>query len=221
MAIEPTAHAFAQNVETRANTAFQVYRAGEGVKRIFDIVVASTLVFIFLPLLLLVAILIVITSGRPVLFRQKRGGRNGVPFMMLKFRTMRPGTAGENRQTSRGDDRVTPIGRILRRSSLDELPQLFNVIIGDMSLVGPRPHPDWLDQQSVATMPEYVARLRMRPGITGLAQVRGLRGAMSTHDDLIRRVEADLEYLNTWSFSLDLYILALTPSCLLMDENAF
>src|SRR5260221_10995339 len=116
MAIEPTAHAFAQNVETSANPAFQVGRAGEGVKRIFDIVVASTLVFIFLPLLGLIAILILVASGRPGLFRQKRCGRNGVPFMMLRFRTMRSGTAGEKPQPRRGDDSAPPTARICRRT---------------------------------------------------------------------------------------------------------
>src|SRR5262249_48037769 len=148
-----------------------------------------------------IACMIKLDSPGPVLFRQKRLGFNNRPFEVLKFRTMSY-TSGTQRQAQREDPRVTRIGRFLRRSSLDELPQLFNVLRGEMSLVGPRPHPVWGnaselwpdqgDRPIEAIFSEYASRHRMKPGITGLAQVCGYRGETETMDKMAKRVEHDL-----------------------------
>jgi len=195
------------------------------IKRAFDLAVASGVLLLLLPLLGLIAAAIRLESPGPALFRQARMGRGNRLFTTLKFRTMRVGSSDPDgcRSASRDDDRVTRIGGLLRRTSLDELPQLFNVLKGEMSLVGPRPHalgstaedaPFWaIDQR-------YWNRHAIKPGMTGLAQVRGLRGATARRSDLTERLHADLEYLDGWSIGRDIAILALTLS-VTVHRNAY
>jgi exopolysaccharide biosynthesis polyprenyl glycosylphosphotransferase len=184
-------------------------------KRVFDLVGAGVALLFLGPLFIAIAIAIKLTSPGPVLFTQPRYGYRNHRFRIYKFRTMythlsdRAGT----RQASQGDPRVTSIGRILRRTSLDELPQLLNVIKGDMSLVGPRPHvPGMLAAGMLyeELVPYYFQRHTVRPGITGLAQVNGCRGSTMQAQDAIVRVDHDLEYIENWSIWLDIRILLLT-----------
>jgi len=167
------------------------------------------------PVLLACAIAVKHSSPGPVLFRQERHGWNGNIIEVLKFRSMKVHNDAQVKQAQKQDPRVTPIGRFLRRSSLDELPQLFNVLKGDMSLVGPRPHAvahnDYYSDKILA----YMARHRIKPGITGLAQISGYRGETETLDKMQKRVELDLEYINHWSLWLDIKILIKTPLTLL------
>lgn len=174
------------------------------VKRVVDIAVSFGLLFLLLPLLVLIAVVILLTSGWPVFFRQERVGRLAAPFRIVKFRTMfhRPDQAGAW-FTSPGDSRVTGIGRVLRRSSLDELPQLWNVLTGDMSLIGPRP--DVFAQRDLYSENEWQQRTIVRPGITGLAQARN-RSMASTEE----RKAADLEYVDRMSLRTDIEIVFLT-----------
>jgi len=179
-----------------------------------------------MPLLAAIALAIKLDDPGKALFRQKRLGFNGQTFHIYKFRTMRTEATDADAQVlvSRGDSRVTPIGRFLRRTSLDELPQLWNVLIGDMSLVGPRPHAlkakaaDRLYDEVVA---EYAVRHRVKPGITGWAQVKGWRGETDTVEKIKRRVEHDLYYIDNWSLAFDLRILLMTTACGFFGRNAF
>jgi putative colanic acid biosynthesis UDP-glucose lipid carrier transferase len=180
-------------------------------KRALDVVVSAALILILSPVLLLIAGLIMVTTNGPALFQQRRGGLGGRAFLIRKFRTMTTAEDGDQvQQATRGDPRVTVIGRFLRRSSLDELPQLFNVLAGDMSMVGPRPHALAHDLRFGAICPRYSERFAARPGITGLAQVRGHRGQIDRDEDLCDRVDCDLEYIATWSLGLELAILLKT-----------
>jgi putative colanic acid biosynthesis UDP-glucose lipid carrier transferase len=192
-----------------------------GAKRFCDIVVAAALVVFMLPLMLLVAALIKLDSRGPVLFRQLRNGRNRKPFVILKFRTMETRPSGDCRQATRNDRRVTRVGRFLRKSSVDELPQIFNVLRGDMSLVGPRPHPLWLDDAFHELIDGYHERYLVKPGITGLAQTSGFRGETPNKAAMQRRVEKDLEYVERRSLALDLKILILTVPSLLLRRDAY
>lgn len=183
-----------------------------GVKRGFDIGTALTLLVVLMPGLLLIAAAIKLTSPGPVLFRQQRYGLNNELFEILKFRSMSVESADTSgiRQTQAGDPRVTPLGRILRRSSLDELPQLINVLRGDMSLVGPRPHvPGMLaaDRLYEDLVPYYFERHRVRPGVTGLAQANGLRGSTKDAAVATARIDQDVAYVENWSLMLDMRIL--------------
>jgi len=167
------------------------------------------------PLLVGVALAIKLTSPGPILFRQPRHGWNGQVFEVWKFRSMRVHDDTLVKQATRNDNRITPIGRFIRRTSIDELPQLFNVLMGDMSLVGPRPHAVQHNNYYSNKIRSYMARHRIKPGITGFAQVSGCRGETETIDKMERRVELDLEYINNWTLWLDIKILLKTPFTLL------
>ncbi|MDZ4052082.1 MAG: sugar transferase, partial [Phenylobacterium sp.] len=170
-------------------------------KRSFDMVAAAVLVLFLLPLLLAVSAAIWLDSGGPVLFRQRRTGRNGTIFTVLKFRTMTVAEDGPQiAHAVQGDARVTRIGTLLRVSSIDELPQLLNILQGEMSFVGPRPHALAHDAHYGALLPHYGDRFAVKPGLTGLAQIQGLRGEIRVLDDMSRRVDADVDYANNWSF---------------------
>ena len=190
-----------------------------------DRVIALLLMPLALPLMALIALAIRLDSKGPVLFRQSRHGQGNAEFRIFKFRTMEwrgEALATGARQTQRGDARVTRVGRLLRAASLDELPQLFNVLRGEMSIVGPRPHPVMMRTENRLgheIAPDYAHRHRVRPGLTGLAQINGSRGAMETAGQLRHRVEHDLRYIDNWSLSLDLGILALTPIRLLWHRG--
>jgi lipopolysaccharide/colanic/teichoic acid biosynthesis glycosyltransferase len=184
-------------------------------KRVFDIVGASAALLFFLPLLIAVAVAIKITSPGPVLFCQSRYGYRNRFFRIYKFRTMRmdAGDARGVKQTVRGDPRITLVGKFLRKTSLDEIPQLINVIKGDMSLVGPRPHvPGMLAAQLPYEdlVPYYFQRHSARPGITGLAQVSGCRGSTVEPNRAISRIDYDLDYIEKWSLRMDILIIVRT-----------
>lgn len=181
-------------------------------KTIMDRLLGAVALLLLLPLLLLVALAIKLDSPGPVFFRQERTGFNGRIFRIFKFRTMsvEASAAGEVQQATRGDPRVTRLGRFLRRSSVDELPQLLNVMRGEMSLVGPRPHAVQHDRTFAQIIGEYPARMKVKPGITGWAQINGLRGEVSTPEDIEARVRYDLYYVDHWSVLFDLKIMILT-----------
>jgi len=178
------------------------------VKRLEDIIISSFLLLITFPLFLLIALLIKITSRGPVFYRQERVGLDGKPFVMLKFRTMKMDAEKETGPVwaTPDDPRRTKVGKILRKLSLDELPQLINVVKGEMSLVGPRPERPYFVEKFKEMIPEYMARHRIKAGITGWAQVNGLRG----NTPLEERIKYDLYYLENWSLWFDLKILFLT-----------
>ena len=191
-------------------------------KRSLDLAVAISALLVFAPLLLLIAVAIWIESPGPALFRQERSGLGGKPFIILKFRTMRQRDDDTDvRQASLGDDRLTRIGGLLRKLSLDELPQLLNIIAGDMSLIGPRPHAVSHDAAWAERVPRYNDRFRVKPGLSGLAQVSGLRGQIHSSECIRRRVEADNYYIDNWSFFLDLNILLLTAMRCFRDPKAY
>ena len=197
-------------------------------KALMDRAMAACLMVALAPVLAAVAIAVRIESRGPILFRQRRHGRNNAEFTVLKFRTMVwAGQAHGNgaQQTRRGDLRVTRVGAFLRASSLDELPQLMNVLRGEMSLVGPRPHPVEMrteNRTSEEIVGFYAHRHRVRPGITGWAQVNGHRGATETAEQLRRRIELDIDYIENWSLGLDMRILLSTPLALVWHRaNAY
>ncbi|ACA16912.1 exopolysaccharide biosynthesis polyprenyl glycosylphosphotransferase [Methylobacterium sp. 4-46] len=190
-------------------------------KRGFDLVVAGAALVILSPILAMIAILIRLDSPGPCLFRQKRYGFNQEAFSVYKFRSMRAEPEGAFRQATRNDSRVTRVGRVLRRTNLDELPQLLNVLRGDMSLVGPRPHALAHDRSFERRIARYARRHNVPPGITGWAQVNGLRGETLTDADMQRRVEHDLYYIDNWSFWFDLQILAMTLFARSSFRNAY
>ena len=180
-------------------------------KRAFDIAMAGTLLVLAAPVLLLIAVCIKLDSDGPVLFRQRRNGFNQREFRVFKFRTMTTMDDGDViRQAERNDSRVTSVGRLLRRTNLDEVPQLLNVLAGDMSLVGPRPHAVAHDNEYEERIRLYASRHKVKPGITGWAQVNGLRGETDTVDKMIRRVEHDLFYIDHWSVMFDIKIMLTT-----------
>ena len=191
-------------------------------KRAFDILAAGLLLIFFAPLLLLWAALIKLESPGPALFRQTRGGLNGRTFTIYKLRSMRCEENGAKVvQAKRGDDRITRTGRIIRMTSIDELPQLLNVLKGDMSIIGPRPHAQAHDVQYGALIADYHLRFQARPGLTGLAQIKGLRGETGTVDDMAARIAADVDYIENWSLWSDIRIILLTVPHLLMAKNAY
>lgn len=192
-------------------------------KRIFDVSVSAIALIALMPLLLLLAFLVKVTSDGPVLFRQVRTGLGGDPFVILKFRTMTVEEHGKSIvQARRNDHRLTPIGAFLRSSSLDELPQFLNVLLGDMSIVGPRPHAIAHDMHYGGMIPTYCERFRVRPGITGFAQCNGARGPTETLDKMRRRVRLDLAYVERWSWVMEMKIIAKTVKVLAGgDDTAF
>ncbi len=192
------------------------------VKRAIDIVFAGTALIALMPLLMLVAIAIRLDSPGRVIFRQTRHGFNGKPFDILKFRTMTVVEDGDSvKQVTRLDKRVTRVGFWLRRTSIDELPQLINVLNGEMSLVGPRPHAAAHDNYFDQVIANYAFRQRVKPGITGCAQVNGSRGETPTIDAMQRRVQLDLWYIENWSFQLDLLIMFRSIIEIVRGRNAF
>jgi len=192
------------------------------VKRAEDILLSSLILLLIALPLLLIAAAIKLTSSGPVLFRQRRYGLDGRPIMVWKFRSMSVQENGEVvRQATRNDARITPLGAFLRRTSLDELPQFFNVLRGDMSIVGPRPHAVAHNEQYRRQVSGYMLRHKVKPGITGWAQINGWRGETDTLDKMRMRVEFDLEYIERWTIWLDLKIILLTLFKGFLNKNAF
>jgi len=191
-------------------------------KSIFDWVAAMFIIIVTLPLSLLIALLIRLDSPGPVLFRQGRHGLGGELIEIYKFRTMKSHreSSGQVTQAAKDDSRVTRIGKLLRRSSLDELPQLLNVLKGEMSLVGPRPHAIQHNDLFKSQIPRYMLRHKVKPGMTGWAQVNGFRGITDTPDKMAMRIEHDLWYIQNWSLWLDLKILLMTP-LVMIHKNAY
>jgi putative colanic acid biosynthesis UDP-glucose lipid carrier transferase len=191
-------------------------------KRLFDIFAAGFGLLVFLPLLLVVMLAIRLESPGQAIFRQRRTGYRGQVFTILKFRTM---TVTEDcdkvRHATKNDERVTEVGALLRKLSIDELPQLWNVLKGDMSIVGPRPHALAHDEYYGALIPTYAARFRARPGLTGYAQVNGFRGEVHDARGMSDRVAADNSYIEEWSPALDLAILARTVPLIFRDPRAY
>jgi putative colanic acid biosynthesis UDP-glucose lipid carrier transferase len=191
-------------------------------KRAFDMTAALGAIMLFLPLLLVIALLVRLESPGPALFRQRRTGLNGRIFTVFKFRTMTVAEDGETvRQATRGDARVTQLGAVLRKFSIDELPQFLNVLRGDMSLIGPRPHALAHDETWRVDVPDYDQRFRARPGLTGYAAVCGFRGEVKDTQAIIDRVAADNEYIDTWSFGLDMKIIWRTVPLIFNDTRAY
>jgi putative colanic acid biosynthesis UDP-glucose lipid carrier transferase len=201
-------------------TPFYGWRAV--LKRLSDIVLASTMLLLAAPAMLIIAVAIKVTTSESVLFSQRRYGLDGEEIIVYKFRTMTTSDDGKDvKQASADDPRVTPIGRFLRRSSLDELPQLFNVLQGRMSVVGPRPHAVAHNEEYRKLIKGYMVRHKVSPGITGLAQVNGCRGETATVEDMERRIHYDIKYLREWSLSLDLKILTKTVKTLISNKQAY
>ncbi len=194
-------------------------------KRALDLAIAVSLMLPLLPLFVVVALAIRLDSPGPIIFRQQRVGRGNRIFSILKFRTMRAAEADSDGtlSTRRNDDRITAVGSILRKTSIDEIPQLFNVILGHMSIAGPRPHAMGSTAEDLLFWqiePRYFERHAVKPGMTGLAQVRGFRGATARREDLSHRLNADLEYLSGWSIWRDLWIIGRTVG-VCVQRNAF
>ncbi|WNW09614.1 undecaprenyl-phosphate glucose phosphotransferase [Pseudomonas sp. DTU_2021_1001937_2_SI_NGA_ILE_001] len=196
------------------------------IKRAEDIVLSSLAILALSPLMLLIALAIKLDSKGPVLFRQKRYGYNNRLIEVFKFRSMHQhqADATAEKQTTRHDARVTRVGRFIRKTSLDELPQLFNVAAGTMSMVGPRPHATATKAAGILfeqAVKEYTSRHRVKPGITGLAQIKGYRGETDTVEKIEKRVELDLEYIENWSVWFDLYILIRTVPAVLLNREVY
>ncbi|GJI98709.1 undecaprenyl-phosphate glucose phosphotransferase [Duganella caerulea] len=191
------------------------------VKRASDIILASIIQILLLPLMLAIAIAVKVTSPGPVIFRQRRYGLYGEEIIVYKFRSMTVAEDGAQVvQAKKNDQRVTPLGAFLRKTSLDELPQFINVLQGRMSIVGPRPHAVTHNEQYRKLIKGYMLRHKVKPGITGWAQVNGLRGETETLDKMEARVSYDLDYLRNWSLWLDLWIVLRTVQVVLKRENA-
>lgn len=193
------------------------------VKALEDRILGLLLVLVFAPILLCVMIAIRLDSKGPVIFKQKRYGYNNKIFEIYKFRSMRPAAndAGVTLQATKDDDRITRVGKFIRKTSLDELPQLFNVVIGNMSLVGPRPHAIDHNEEYSELIDGYFARHKVKPGITGWAQVKGFRGETDTLEKMEARVNYDTYYVENWSLFFDLQILAMTAFVGFVNKNAY
>jgi putative colanic acid biosynthesis UDP-glucose lipid carrier transferase len=207
-------------VVAMCETPFYGYRGVT--KRLTDIGLSVVILLLFLPLLMLIAILVKMSSPGPIIFKQRRYGLDGREIAVYKFRTMSVTEDGEQiRQASKADSRITRIGRILRRTSMDELPQLINVLQGRMSLVGPRPHAVAHNEEYRKLIKGYMVRHKVLPGITGLAQVNGCRGETSQLEEMEARVNYDLDYLRHWTPMLDIKIILLTAIKVFRDDKAY
>ncbi|WAC75168.1 undecaprenyl-phosphate glucose phosphotransferase [Roseateles sp. SL47] len=194
----------------------------EVVKRISDVILASLILLLISPILLALAIGVKLSSPGPVIFKQRRNGLDGDEIIVYKFRSMRSMDNGAVvKQATKGDPRITPFGAFIRRTSLDELPQFINVLQGRMSIVGPRPHAVAHNEEYRQIIKAYMVRHKVKPGITGWAQVNGLRGETDTIDKMKARVEYDLEYLRNWSLGLDLQIIVRTVRLMVFDRHAY
>jgi putative colanic acid biosysnthesis UDP-glucose lipid carrier transferase len=207
-------------VVAMCETPFYGYRGV--VKRVTDVGFSTLILLLLLPLLVIIALAIKLSSQGPIIFKQRRYGLDGREIAVYKFRTMRVTEDGAKiRQASKTDSRITPVGRVLRRSSMDELPQLINVLQGRMSLVGPRPHAVAHNEEYRKLIKGYMLRHKVLPGITGLAQINGWRGETSTLEDMEARVNYDLDYLRHWTPLLDIKILLMTVVKVFRDEKAY
>jgi undecaprenyl-phosphate galactose phosphotransferase/putative colanic acid biosynthesis UDP-glucose lipid carrier transferase len=191
------------------------------VKRAMDLAISAVALATLLPVFVLTALAIKLDGTGPVIFRQRRKGFNGQEFVMYKFRTMKVHQDGAVVQAMRDDPRVTAIGKLLRAASIDELPQIINVIKGDMSLVGPRPHALAHDDQFQNLVGDYAYRHHVKPGLTGWAQCNGSRGATPSVEHVADRVKFDLWYINNWSLWLDVHIIIRTFFEVLRKRNAY
>jgi putative colanic acid biosynthesis UDP-glucose lipid carrier transferase len=207
-------------LERSARGACEV--AGSWSKRTLDIVGALIALLVFLPLLCCIAMAVRMESKGPAIFKQRRTGQNGKIFTIYKFRTMTvTEDSGDVKQATKGDKRVTALGAVLRKLSLDELPQFMNVLKGDMSIVGPRPHALAHDEFYGERIKTYGDRFRAKPGLTGLAQVNGLRGEIQDLRGMRDRIAADNLYIDSWSLGLDVAILAKTALIIFRDPQAY
>jgi len=193
------------------------------IKRLFDVVFSSAvIVFLLSWLVPLIGLLIKLDSPGPIFFIQKRNGRGNQPFNCLKFRSMRLNEDSETKQATKNDERITKLGHFLRKNSLDELPQFFNVLVGEMSVVGPRPHPIKLNENYRSLIDRYMSRHLIKPGVTGLAQVMGYRGETSKPHQMKSRIKIDIFYVEHWTFWLDMKIIFLTLFTTVKgDKNAY
>jgi len=192
------------------------------IKRVSDIVLSTLILILISPILVMLAIGVKVSSPGPVIFRQRRTGLDGEIIEVYKFRSMRTTDDGAVvKQATRDDPRITPFGAFIRKTSLDELPQFVNVLQGRMSIVGPRPHAVAHNEQYRKLVKAYMARHKVKPGITGWAQVNGLRGETDTLDKMAARIEYDLEYLRNWTLGLDLLIIARTVKLVFLDRSAY
>ena len=192
------------------------------IKRVSDIVLSGLILLLISPILLILALGVKLSSPGPIIFRQRRTGLDGEIIEVYKFRSMRATDDGPVvKQATRDDPRITPFGAIIRRTSLDELPQFINVLQGRMSIVGPRPHAVAHNEQYRKLVKAYMARHKVKPGITGWAQVNGLRGETDTLDKMAARIEYDLEYLRNWTLGLDLLIIVRTVKLVFFDRGAY
>lgn len=192
-------------------------------KRMFEIFLVSIfLILVASWLFPIIALIIKLDSKGPVFYRQLRHGQNNVPFYCLKFRSMKFEPESQFKQASKGDSRVTKVGAFLRKSSLDELPQLINVLIGEMAIVGPRPHAVPMNKEFSEKIENFMFRHMVKPGITGLAQAKGYRGEINDAFDMNARLRLDLFYIKNWSFLLDIKIILWTfQSLVVKNENAY
>ncbi|WP_422017447.1 undecaprenyl-phosphate glucose phosphotransferase [Roseateles sp.] len=192
------------------------------IKRVSDVVLASLILVVISPVLLAVALGVKLSSPGPIIFKQRRNGLDGEEIIVYKFRSMRTQDDGHIvKQATKGDPRITPFGAFIRRTSLDELPQFVNVLQGRMSIVGPRPHAVAHNEEYRKLIKAYMVRHKVKPGITGWAQVNGMRGETDTIDKMKARVEYDLEYLRNWSLGLDLQIILRTVRLVIFDRYAY
>ena len=208
-------------IHSDTSTLLPIAGLNAAFKRLEDFVFGSIALLILFPLMAVISIAVKLDSTGPALFCQARSGRNREIIKVYKFRTMYQSGSREFKQAKKDDPRITRIGAFLRKTSLDELPQLFNVIQGSMSLVGPRPHPLKLDEDFKYVIPALSSRYCVKPGITGWAQINGFRGETRRVSDMVSRVEHDRHYIKNWSLFLDIKILVLTVFKGWVHKNAY